>query len=278
MTKIVEGNEEVEIKVMIEGRYSRLIEDIFSARFTSAATRVEFIREDIETAAKNLGMVLPKNLGDVIYSFKYRTELPASVRKTSAEGKEWVIKNIGRAKYAFEQISNPRIYPDTMKKVIKIPDATPGIVARYALDDEQALLAKLRYNRLLDIFSGVTCYSLQNHLRTTVPKVGQVETDEIYVGVDKQGRQYVFPLQAKGGKDSIGIVQIEQDILLCQHKYPELICRAIAAQFMDGNKIAIFEFGVQNGVITKDDERHYLLVDPTSISSQELATYNQQPD
>jgi len=39
----------------------------------------------------------------------------------------------------------------------------------YALGDEQALLAKLRYNRLLDIFTGVVCYSLQNHLRTNVP-------------------------------------------------------------------------------------------------------------
>jgi len=48
---------------------------------------------------------------------------------------------------------------------IKIPDATPEIVAAYALSDEQALLAKVRYNRLLDIFLGVAAYSLQNHLR-----------------------------------------------------------------------------------------------------------------
>jgi hypothetical protein len=46
----------------------------------------------------------------------------------------------------------------------------------------------MRYNRLLDIFTGVACYSLQNHLRTTVPDVGQVETDELYVGVDKNGQ------------------------------------------------------------------------------------------
>lgn len=61
----------------------------------------------------------------------------------------------------------------------KIPDSTPGIIAKYALNDEQALLAKVRYNRLIDIFTGVACYSLQSHLRTTVPKIGQVETDEI---------------------------------------------------------------------------------------------------
>ncbi len=54
----------------------------------------------------------------------------------------------------------------------KIPDSTPGIVMMYALSDEQALLARLRYNRLIDIFTAVTCYSLQNHLRTAVPNVG----------------------------------------------------------------------------------------------------------
>jgi len=44
--------------------------------------------------------------------------------------------------------------------ITKVPDSSPGIVAKYALSDEQALLAKVRYNRLVDIFSGVTCYSL----------------------------------------------------------------------------------------------------------------------
>lgn len=259
----------------LENRYSALIGDIFSSKHKEGDARIEFKREDIETTAQSLGIVLPKNLGDVIYSFKYRAELPNSVKKTATGGREWVIKNIGRAKYVFEQISNPRVVPNKMAAVIKIPDATPGIVARYALDDEQALLAKLRYNRLLDIFSGVACYSLQNHLRTTVPGVGQVETDEIYVGVDKQGRQYVFPLQAKGGKDEIGVVQIEQDIFLCRHKYPALICRAIAAQFLNSGKIAIFEFTIQDGEVKLKDERHYHLVSPSDISEDEIAGYNQ---
>ncbi len=68
---------------------------------------------------------------------------------------------------------------------IKIPDATPEIVSAYALSDEQALLAKVRYNRLLDIFLGVATYSLQNHLRTTVTGLGQAEIDEIYVAIDR---------------------------------------------------------------------------------------------
>jgi hypothetical protein len=150
-------------------RYSKLIEDIFFKRYKNGDTQVKFIREDIEKTAELLGIKLPKNLGDVIYSFKFRTSLPETVKATADFGKEWVIKNIGRSQYIFEQLANSRILPDNMLMAIKIPDATPGIVERYALEDEQALLAKLRYNRLLDIFTGVTCYSLQNHLRTTVP-------------------------------------------------------------------------------------------------------------
>lgn len=162
----------------------------------------------------------------------------------------------------------------------KILDATPGVVDRYAFDDEQALLAKLRYNRLIDIFTGVVCYSLQNHLRTTVKGIGQVETDELYVGVDKRGAHYVFPVQAKGGKDEIGVVQIEQDMALGLEKYPDLICRPIAAQFMADDVIALFEFTIDETEdgdgVRKVDERHYRLVRPDDLSREEIERYRQR--
>lgn len=257
-----------------KSRYSSLIEDIFFQKFKKGDTKVCFLRTDLEYTAQKLNIKLPKNLGDIIYSFKYRASLPESVINEATSDKEWVIKNIGRAQYAFELVSNSRILPDKMMMAIKIPDSTPEIVKKYALVDEQALLTKLRYNRLIDIFTGVTCFSLQNHLRTTVPGIGQVETDEVYVGIDESGRQYVFPIQAKGGSDEIGVVQIEQDIKLCEHKYPELICRAIAAQFIDSNKISIFEFIIQSEEVKKVTEKHYELVSSSEISNKELENYN----
>lgn len=263
---------------MAQNRYSKLVETIFMEKHEEGSERIEFERTDLEVTAKRLGIVLPKNLGDVIYSFKYRTSFPQIIIDKAPIGKEWVIKNIGRAKYAFVAMKKSRIIPDDLMIEIKIPDATPGIVAKYALGDEQALLTKLRYNRILDIFTGIACYSLQNHLRTTVPCVGQVETDEIYVGIDKNGKHYVFPVQAKGGTDELGIVQIEQDILLCQHKYPNLTCKAIAAQFMSHSVIAIFEFALIDDEIKKVRERHYKLVSPEDISEKELEKYNELID
>jgi hypothetical protein len=142
------------------------------------------------------------------------------------------------------------------------------------MNDEQSLLAKLRYNRLIDIFTGLTCYSLQNHLRTTLRDGSQVETDEIYIGLDKRGVHYVLPVQAKGGKDKIGIVQIEQDLELCARKFPRLICRAIAAQFMDDNLIALFEFEQTEDGIKVSSEKHYRLVKPDELSPEELKSYS----
>jgi hypothetical protein len=56
-----------------KNRYAQLIQDIFFKRYKKGDTRVEFIREDIEKTAKQLDIKLPKNLGDVIYSFKVCT-------------------------------------------------------------------------------------------------------------------------------------------------------------------------------------------------------------
>jgi hypothetical protein len=166
------------------------------------------------------------------------------------------------------------IVPSNVLTETKIPDATPGVISAYSLTDEQSLLAKLRYNRLVDIFTGLTCYSLQNHLRTTLRDGSQVETDEIYIGIDKRGAHFVLPVQAKGGKDKIGVVQIEQDFELCALKFPHLICRTIAAQFMEDDLIALFEFEQTNEEIKVSSEKHYRLVKPNELSPEELQSYS----
>jgi len=254
-------------------RYSQIIERIFLEKYKNGMTELAFSREDIVRTGKKIGIKLPKNLGDVIYSFRYRTELPESIRAKAPKGCEWIIRPAGRSKYIFVATSAATIQPTVSLVETKIPDATPGIIAMYALSDEQALLAKLRYNRLIDIFTGVTCYSLQSHLRTFVDKIGQIETDEIYVGVDKRGVHYVFPVQAKGAKDKISVVQIEQDMAMCRSKFPNLICRPIAAQFMKEDLIALFELERIRSGIGISSEKHYLLVEPDNLSPEELAKY-----
>lgn len=255
-------------------RYQSIISRVFKLHFKKGASEFDFTRDEFVAIAKTLKIELPKNVGDVIYSFRYRNELPDSIRSTAAAGREWVIEGAGRAQYRFKLVTLNRIVPRDELFTIKVPDATPEIINAYALGDEQALLAKVRYNRLIDVFLGITASSLQNHLRTTVKAVGQIEIDEIYVGIDRYGRQFVVPVQAKGGSDKHGVVQTQQDVACCAEKFPGLICRPVSAQFMADKRIAMFELAVVGGDIKVVDEKHYQLVAASSISADDLTQYS----
>jgi hypothetical protein len=258
---------------MAGNRYEQIIERIFLAHYKRGNTEVIFDREEIPKVAERLGIEIPKNLGDLIYSFRYRVALPTAIVAKAPKGKEWIIRPIGRSKYQFVLVAKWAITPNPSLSRIKIPDATPGLIVKYALSDEQALLAKLRYNRLIDIFTGVTCYSLQSHLRSSVQSLGQVETDEVYIGVDRQGAHYVIPVQAKGGKDRMSVVQIEQDIALCASKFRNAICRPAGAQFIEADLIALFEFEETADGVRIRTERHYHLVPPEELTEEELRRY-----
>ena len=137
-------------------------------------------------------------------------------------------------------------------------------------------MAVVRYNRLIDTFLGLTTYSLQNHLRTSVKGIGQIEIDELYIGLDKRGCHYVIPVQAKGGSDKIGVVQTTQDIQFAQQKFPGLRCRAIAAQFMPGSVVALFELTLQDEEVRVVDERHYKLVPARELDVAAIRSYGSE--
>lgn len=256
-----------------QNRYQALIENVFFDHYQPGTTEFEFARADIETKASDLGMVLPKNLGDVVYAIRYRTPMPARILETQAGGREWIIEGAGMARYRFKLVSATRIKPRVDLVTIGIPDATPELIRAYALDDEQALLAIVRYNRLIDTFLGLTTYSLQNHLRTTVKGIGQIEIDELYIGLDRHGCHYAIPVQAKGGKDQIGVVQTTQDVRFVEQKFPGMRCRAISAQFMSDGSVALFELTIQDGQVKVVQERHYRLLPASELDQTAIRAY-----
>lgn len=257
-----------------QNRYSTLIESVFFDHYRDGIRSFEFARDELVSQSTKLGIELPRNLGDVIYSIRHRNPLPNSILATQPENCEWIIEGAGRSRYRFNLVRKTRIVPreDLIKTLI--PDATPELIRTYALDDEQALLAIVRYNRLIDIFLGLTTYSLQNHLRTYLANVGQIEIDELYIGVDRYGCHYVIPVQAKGGNDQIGVVQTTQDILFSDQKFPGMRCKAVSAQFMADGTIALFELTVQESQVKIVQERHYKLVPSSEIDAASVRAYS----
>ncbi len=256
-------------------KYEQIIEWIFKRNYRPGDVIVKFNRNELVLASSDLGFSRIKNLGDIPYSFRFRRELPEAIRTSAQDNAEWIIVGIGIGEYAFRLASPGKIKPNPQYFPIKIPDATPEIVRHYAPGtDEQALLTRARYNRLIDLFTGLTCHSVQNHLRTTVRDIGQVEVDEIYVGINKRGAHFVLPCQAKSPGDRFGIVQVMQDIALCNDRYPMAICRPIALQFTGVDSVALLELTIreENQILMLNtvEEKHYQLIPRSEISNSEL--------
>ena len=76
-------------------RYNQIIEQIFLDHYVKGATEVVFEREEIAAVAERLGVTPPKNVGDAIYSFRYRTDLPEAIRSRAPKGTSWIIRSAG---------------------------------------------------------------------------------------------------------------------------------------------------------------------------------------
>ncbi len=276
MTATEDGEEEAPSPVKT-ARYAQIMETVFCRHWKPGLTEFRFARDELSSVCKELGIKVPKNLGDIIYTFRYRRPLPASILETQPADKAWLILGDGDARYRFRLNTLTQIQPSKGLLARKVPDATPEIISAYALGDEQALLARVRYNRLIDIFLGIAAYSLQSHLRTKVPNYGQIEIDELYVGVDSRGVQYIVPVQAKAGRDILGVIQTIQDFVFCtaNEKYKHCICRPVSAQFLADEKIALFETHFDGDEVSIVQERHYRLSKAKDISAGELTAYRQ---
>lgn len=268
--------------------YNRIIESVFTGKRPAGSERFSFSRDDLLRAALELGLeingdekVVARNIGDIIYTYRFRKDFPASILKSAPEGKMWIILGKGIGAYEFRLITTPTLSADPDWGITRLHDATPEIVRRFNLNDEQAVLARIRYNRLIDIFCRCVAYSLQNHLRTNIQGVGQIEIDELYVGANRQGEHFIIPVQVKREKDRLGVSQLLQDLEYCAKAHPEMQPRAIGAQMMkyeeDGrifDRVVLFEFKCEdNGAdvrITKAVERHFVLLPHSNITAADL--------
>lgn len=156
---------------------------------------------------------------------------------------EWIIRSKGAAKYSFQLLQGGgRVAVSPELEEIEIPHAIPELVERYVPQDEQGSLTKARYNRLIDVFTRLTAFHLQSHIRTQIPAIGQVEIDDLYVALDREGNEYVIPVEAKGLTGHVNVQQIQKSILYAKLKFPKMICKPVALQEIAGGGFALFEF------------------------------------
>ena len=132
------------------------LEELFHRHYKEGARKVEFDAEELNAAAHKHKV---RNQYDIVYNSRiWAKSVPLSVRGKCPKGYKWIIATERKGKYAFVTISESELVgfaPNPQMAEIKVLDATPEIIAKYAKNDEQAALALVRYNRLIDIFTGI---------------------------------------------------------------------------------------------------------------------------
>ena len=82
-----------------------------------------------------------------------------------------------------------------------------------------------------------------------------------------------FLCRPRGGKDQISVVQTSQDIRFVEERFPGMRCRAITAQFMDAQAVALFELTLKNDEIKVVEERHDRLVPAKDLDQAAIRDY-----
>ncbi len=244
---------------MPETLYDRLIAEIFRRHDGAHQNEFEFERDEMADILREWDLKV-KNLADVLYSYRGgRRYLPDDITATG----NWVIEGRGKGRYAFRRLArSPYITMPVDLRTIDILDATPDIILKYGGSDEQGLLTRIRYNRLIDTFLGVTAYHVQGHIRAFMRDTGQVEIDDLYLGVDTNGKQYVIPVEAKTADEPLGIIQVAWLNEYGHRILPELVLRSVAVKAADDGSTFFLEFNnaVDSEQVKVVDFRRYRLV------------------
>jgi len=107
-----------------QNRYAGIIKWVFRQNFQDGSNEVSFSRAQLAAAARDLGIPVPKNLGDVVYSIRYRTDMPKEINDLAPPGMTWALFPAGRSFYAFRPVAVNQIEPRSGLAKIKIPDHT----------------------------------------------------------------------------------------------------------------------------------------------------------
>ena len=225
--------------------YVPILRAIFKAKYRRGVKEVDFNLDDIRSAALKLGIVT-RNPADVIYRMRSRTKLPSEILKKGF----FILRQVGRGKYRLEQAESTIVnIPEN--EIIDAIDITPLPVRRLLPEDlseidEQGLLTVVDYCKLLSHFTGLTVYRLRSHVRKGVLLVGQVELDEVDVGVALRDDDspIIFPIEAKAADEAVNWVQVAAQVMYSEQYFPGYAIRPIAMKLDYDSLIHFLEFNV----------------------------------
>lgn len=222
-----------------EAKAERILLRIIEKKAEPSSTEIEFTATDIIKTAAELGLSYG-NPHDLVYYFRRRKGFPESLLERGFNE----LKTVGKGRFLLVKSTVPPAitFPQDIA-ITKIPDATPQIVYERCGGNEQALLTRVRYSRLVDCFTGLSCWHLQGHYRTTVEGGFQIEIDEFYLGCNLDGTWFGIPIEAKTKRErgGIGRDQVTAMVKFCLESHPDLKCVPLVIKELDDGTILFLQ-------------------------------------
>jgi hypothetical protein len=225
--------------------YVPILLDIFHRKYKEGDFVVRFTLDEVRESAMRLGVISDlRNAPDLVYRMKSRTKLPSEISDKGFR----ILKTVERGIYQLERAESTIIeLPEGA--IFCIEDKTPVPVRRLLNEDlsridEQGLLTIVNYCDLLSLFTGLKIYRLKSHARKSVSKIGQVEVDEIDVGVTYSSLNLpiIFPIEAKAAPDPLNWAQIANQVNFANQQFSGFIVRPIGIKVDWNSIIYIIEF------------------------------------
>ena len=113
-------------------KYDKVIERVFFKNYTEGAVKVVFDREELATACQELGISRIKNLGDISYKYRFRRELPKSIKEKSLGDQIIQAMNIQANKLDIYDLNNDQyeLLNFNMEKASKYWNVPDDVIAK----------------------------------------------------------------------------------------------------------------------------------------------------
>ncbi|MGA1137991.1 MAG: hypothetical protein ACO30K_17400, partial [bacterium] len=121
-------------------------------------------------------------------------------------------------------------------------------------------------------------YRLKSHARKSVANIGQVEVDEVDVGValDALDIPIIFPIEAKAAPDPLNWTQLANQVNFAKQFFPNYIIRPIGIKIDFDSIIHIIEFTSEteaNKMKIKHSARYSLVLSEEQINAIRSTTH-----
>jgi len=251
--------------------YVPILVDIFQRKYQDGDEIVEFTLDEVRETAERLDIKI-RNPSDLIYRMKSRTKLPSEMLDKGFK----IIKIVKKGVYQF-QLGESTIVDLTRENVFQIQDTTPVAVRRFLEEklseiDEQGLLTIIHYCDLLSHFTGLKIYRLKSHVRKSIVNIGQVEVDEVDIGIglDSLETPIIFPIEAKSASDPLNWTQIANQVNFSKQLFLNYVIRPIGIKVDYDSLLHIIEFTPEmeaNKIKIKNSATYNLILSEEQINA-----------